>query len=96
MFKFTTHALKKVEAVLQEMDYTVRYEKGAFQSGYCVVQDRKVVVINKFFDTEGRINCLLDVLTDLLEQPHNLSEKSEKWIRQVLDSTAEETETPSN
>ncbi|HHJ50244.1 MAG TPA: hypothetical protein ENJ88_04980 [Phaeodactylibacter sp.] len=62
MFKYTKHSLKKIEALLEAQGYKVRYEKGSFQSGYCIVENRKIAVINRFFDTEGRINTLLEIL----------------------------------
>ena len=60
--KLTKTTLKKLEVLFKELGYTVRFEKGQFNAGYCVVENRKVVVINKFYDTEGRCNTLLDVL----------------------------------
>ena len=32
--RYTQTTLKKLEDVFNELDYTVRYEKGNFQSGY--------------------------------------------------------------
>lgn len=75
-FKFTRHFLKKLENLFSAIEYTIRYEKGNFQSGYCIVENRKIAVINKFFDAEARINTLLDILstleidTEQLEEPH--------------------------
>ncbi|MFN7119880.1 MAG: hypothetical protein ACK4TA_24005 [Saprospiraceae bacterium] len=76
--KYTTTTLKKLETLFEELAYTVRYEKGNFQSGYCVVQDKKIAVVNKFYDTEGRINCLLEILQSLEVDAAQLSEKSAK------------------
>ena len=81
--RYTQTALKKLEELFGELDYAVRYEKGSFQSGYCLVENRRIAVINKFFDTEARINCLLDLLSDMEYDAYNLSPKSremvEKW-----------------
>ena len=63
--KLTKTTLKKLEGLFGELGYVVRFEKGQFNSGYCVVESRKVVVINKFYDTEGRCNTLLDVLAGI-------------------------------
>jgi hypothetical protein len=59
----TKHGLKKLETLAKELGYTVRYEKGNFQSGYCLVESRRIAIINKFFDTEARVSCLLDILS---------------------------------
>lgn len=74
--KATKGNLAKLESLLQELGFTIRYEKGNFQAGYCIVQHRKVVVINKFFDLEGRINCMMDILAGLhIANPENLSKE---------------------
>lgn len=59
----TKHTLKKLETLAKELGYKVRYEKGNFQSGYCLVEHQRVAIVNKFYDTEGRINVLLDILS---------------------------------
>src|SRR6476660_8450172 len=63
MFRYTPTTLQKLEQLFREGDYIVRYEKGNFKAGYCLLLDKKVVVINKYFDTESRINSLLDILS---------------------------------
>ncbi len=81
--RYTQTTLKKLEELFGEIDYTVRYEKGNFQSGYCLVENRRIAVVNKFFDTEARINCLLDILSKMAFDLDALSDKSkdliEKW-----------------
>lgn len=86
MVKSTKSNLKKIEQLFKEQEYTVRYEKGNFQSGYCIVQTRKIVVINKFFDTEARINCLLDIISMIAVDEELLSEASLKIYKQILKS----------
>lgn len=88
MFKYTKHSLKKTEALFEELGYVIRYEKGNFNSGYCVVESQKVAVINKFYDTEGRINCLLDILGGLEVEVDMLTEKTAKWFK-VISKTEE-------
>ena len=78
--RYTQTTLKKLEELFHELDYSVRYEKGNFQSGYCIVEHRKIAILNKFFDTEARINCLLDILSKLEFEPEKLSEPSRALI----------------
>lgn len=92
MVKYTNGNLKKMEALLEELGYTVRYERGNFQSGYCIVQDRKIAVVNKFYDTEGRINCLVEITSGLDVEQAVLSEKSQKLYRLISSPGGEETE----
>ena len=54
--KYSRHFLNKIEDIFSESDYILRYEKGNFKSGYCVIKDTKVVVVNKFYSLEGKIN----------------------------------------
>ncbi len=81
--RYTQTTLKKIEELFGELDYSIRYEKGNFQSGYCIVENRRIAVVNKFFDTEARINCLLDILTNMEFDLTVLTDKSremlEKW-----------------
>ncbi len=60
--KYNPATLKKLENILDECGYIIRYERGSFQSGYCILEDKKVVVLNKFLTTEGRINTLTDLI----------------------------------
>lgn len=63
--KYNQATLNKIEKMLGEAEYVLRYERGTFQSGYCILEDRKVVVLNKFLQLEGRLNTLLDILPEL-------------------------------
>lgn len=60
--KYNQTTLNKLEKILGEAGYIVRYERGSFQSGYCILEDKKVVVLNKFLTSEGRINTLADII----------------------------------
>lgn len=88
--RFTSTTLKKIEAVFSELDYTIRYEKGSFQSGYCLVENRRIAVVNKFFDTEARINTLLDILSTLefdeSALPEEMQNQLKKWKKAQDDS----------
>lgn len=62
MVKYTQAYLKKLEDLLKEGAYEVRYEKGNFKSGYCVLEEKRVVVINKFSTLESRIQALVEII----------------------------------
>ena len=82
--KYTKHLLGKIEEVFKEIDYTIRYAKGNFQSGYCLVEQQKIVVVNKFYETEGRINVLIDILDNFTIDESTLTEKGQKTYKQVM------------
>lgn len=82
MIKYTRHWLKKIEGLYETGGYSIRYEKGHFQSGHCIVEDRKVVVINRFFNVEARINTLLDLLTQVELDPGPMDDMQKAlWVK---------------
>jgi len=84
MIKYTQTTLDKIERILDEAEYIVRYERGTFQSGYCILEQRKVVVLNKFLQMEGRINTLIDIIPQLRIHPENLSPEVRKLYDDIL------------
>ena len=82
--KYTQTTLDKIEKVIEESGYVIRYERGNFQSGYCILQAKKVVVLNKFFQTEGRINVLVDLLPQLEINVDTLTHESQKVYEEVM------------
>lgn len=82
--KYTQSTLDKLEAIPAEAGYVLRYERGTFQSGYCILEDRKVVVLNKFLQTEGRINTLIDLVPQLEINTGILTEESKKLYGEIL------------
>lgn len=76
--KYTQTTLNKIEKVIEEAGYILRFERGTFQSGYCILEDRKVVVLNKFLQLEGKINTLIDLMAQLKIDAESLSPESKK------------------
>ena len=84
--KYTQNTLDKLEDILGEAEYTVRYERGTFQSGYCILEQKKVVVLNKFLNIEGRINTLVELIPQLNVDIDKLTHESQKLYEEVLNS----------
>ena len=63
--KLTKQFQKKLELLLESQDYKIRFEKGNFKSGYCIIKNKKVAIINKYFSIEGKINALLDIINSI-------------------------------
>ncbi len=82
--KYTQTTLDKLETVVEEAGYVLRYERGTFQSGYCILEERKVVVLNKFLQLEGRINTMLDLIPQLGINIESLTEESKKLYNEVV------------
>lgn len=83
--KFTQATLDKIERIVEEAGYVIRYERGNFQSGYCILQAKKVVVLNKFFQVEGRINTLIDLLPQLAVNIDSLTHESQKLYLELME-----------
>lgn len=84
MFKYTPSTLARIEALFTESGYVVRFEKGNFKPGYCILRDKKVVVVNKYFETEARINTLLEILPQIEVQEQNLTEATREFYEKNL------------
>ena len=82
--KYTQTTLDKLEAIPEESGYVLRYERGTFQSGYCILEERKVVVLNKFLQTEGRINTLVDLIPQLDINTEMLANDSKKLYLDII------------
>ena len=84
MINYTKTSLQKIVRIFEEQEYRVRFEKGHFQSGYALVHEKKVVVINKFFDTESRINALLEILDQIEIEEALLDQKSKSFYNSLV------------
>ncbi len=82
--RYTPATLEKIEKIVSEVGYIIRYERGTFQSGYCILESKRVVVLNKFLQTEGRINTLIDLLPILNIEADHLSAESKKMFEEVI------------
>jgi len=76
--KYSKQYLHKLEDLMAETDFILRYEKGNFKSGYCILNTKKVAIINKYFSHEGKINCLIDIIKSIEITQEKLSEKNQQ------------------
>jgi hypothetical protein len=88
--KYIQSTLDKLGNILGESDYTVRYERGTFQSGWCLLEARRVVVLNKFLSVEGRINTLLEIIPQLSIEFDKLTLESQKLYEEVMKKSVTE------
>ncbi|KAA5542523.1 hypothetical protein [Adhaeribacter rhizoryzae] len=84
--KYTRSFLARLEDIFSESDYVLRYEKGNFKAGYCLIKDMKVAIVNKYFPLEGRINCLYDILRNIQINTDKLGEKSLELYQEICKS----------
>jgi flavodoxin len=88
--KYTQSVVDKLEDILGESGYVVRYERGTFQSGWCLLEARKVVVLNKFLNTEGRINTLMEIIPQLTIEFDKLTLESQKLYEEIVKKSVTE------
>lgn len=87
--KYTNHFLHKLEDIFAESDFALRYEKGNFKAGYCLLNQQKLAVVNKYFTTEGKVNCIIEILKSAKLDATNLSEKNKKLFLELSQTELE-------
>lgn len=83
-FKYNDKTLKAMEALLKDAGFVVRYEKGQFNSGYCLLESKQVVVINRYFTLESKINVLLDIIAQVQINREQLDEDAVEYLDFLL------------
>ncbi|MCC8409955.1 hypothetical protein LJ707_13535 [Mucilaginibacter sp. UR6-1] len=83
MLTLTTHTLEKLELLLKTGGYRVRYEKGNFKTGACLLQSSKMIVVNKFSNLESRIQSLVELLRELEIDHKQLDDKQIAFLHQL-------------
>ena len=86
--KYTQSTLDKLEDILGDSGYITRYERGTFQSGWCVLEQKKVVVLNKFLDIEGKINIVMELIPRLNIEFDKLTHESQNLYEEVMKKQA--------
>ncbi len=83
MLKYTPHTFKKIETLIKEAGYQLRSGKGNFNTGYCILETKKVIVINKYHSIEAQINALIEIIQRIDIQLDALSDASKKWYEKL-------------
>ena len=82
--KLTKQFQKKIELLLQSQDYKIRFEKGNFKSGYCIIRDKKVIIINKYFTTEGKIYALIEIIELIKISKDKCNDENLRTLNKIL------------
>lgn len=86
LLPFTQNNLDKLETLFKEFGFKLRYEKGNFRTGACVLQNSKVIVVNKFSNLEIKIQSLIQILHEIQGDESVLDEK-QKSFYQIIKQT---------
>ncbi|GAB4416719.1 MAG: hypothetical protein OHK0039_26290 [Bacteroidia bacterium] len=81
--KITRHTQEKLQDLLKTQGYSIRYEKGSFKGGYCIVQAQKMIIVNKFHPLESKVNTLIEILREIEIDEAALSPEQAKWIERI-------------
>ncbi|MGE5363600.1 MAG: hypothetical protein ACM3SM_05665 [Bacteroidota bacterium] len=57
--------LQELKTLASDLGATIRFEKGDFKGGYCLLKDSKVIVINKMANLQRKVMILSAALKDL-------------------------------
>ena len=84
MLSISQYNLDKVEDLVENLGYKVRYEKGNFKTGACVLQHTKVIVVNKFSTLEIKINALVQLVREFEVAREMLDDKQWQFYKSLL------------
>lgn len=57
--------VEELKELAKQLGATVRFEKGDFNGGYCLLKESKVIVINKMANTQKKAMILAAALKEL-------------------------------
>ncbi|MES2377802.1 MAG: hypothetical protein V4553_14545 [Bacteroidota bacterium] len=83
MLTLTTHTLEKMEMLLKTAGYKVRYEKGNFKTGACLLLNSKMIVVNRFSNLESKILALAELIRELEIDLNLLDDKQFTFLQQL-------------
>lgn len=74
---------EKLQAILKAQEYVIRYERGNFKGGYCLVMEQRVILINKFYPLESKINTLADIIREIEVDEAALSPDQISMVKKI-------------
>ncbi len=81
-FEEITQQLKELAV---QLGATVRFEKGDFKGGYCIVKESSVIVINKLANTQRKAIILATALKELGVDNVYLTPKLREIISEMVE-----------
>ncbi len=78
--------IQDLRSVANQLGATVRFEKGDFKGGYCLIKENKVIVINKNANLQRKAIILSDALKELGVDEIYLNPRLREIIEELGDS----------
>ncbi len=69
--------------LLKTTGYKVRYEKGNFRTGACLLQNSRIIVVNKYSNLESKIIALNELICEVEMDYNLLDEKQLVFLQQI-------------
>ena len=80
---YTQHTLEKLESLLKSLGFKLRYEKGNFKTGSCLLENNRVILVNKYSNLESKINAHADLLQRSETDDSLLEEKQKAFLYEL-------------
>ena len=77
--------IQDLKGLAAQLGAEVRFEKGDFKGGYCLLKDNKVIVINKMANLQRKVMILCMALKELGIDQIYLTPR----IREIIDEMSE-------
>ena len=77
--------IQDLKLLASQMGAEVRFEKGDFKGGYCLLKENKVIVINKLANLQRKVMILSMALKELGIEKLYLTPR----MREIIDEMAE-------
>jgi hypothetical protein len=78
--------IQDLRSIASQLGATVRFEKGDFKGGYCLLNENKVIVINKNANLQRKAMILSSALKDLGVDEIYLNPKLREMIEEMRDN----------
>ena len=77
--------IQELKGLASQLGADVRFEKGDFKGGYCLLRDSKVIVINKMTNHQRKVMILSKALKDLGIEDIYLTPR----LREIIDEMSD-------
>ena len=77
--------IQELKELATQLGATVRFEKGDFKGGYCLLKDSKVIVINKLANLQRKAMILSTALKELGIDQIYLTPRMREIIDEMLE-----------
>ncbi len=78
--------LDDLKSLASQMGAKVRFERGDFKGGYCLVKEKKIIVLNKLSTTQRKVITLSAALKELGIENVFIQPKLREIIEEMADT----------